>query len=672
MPPMAMVSSSPLGGRVKKSLGNMVASGLGLGGSEPSTPPRPARRQSSESNGTNGDSASPPAEGVPSQDEMFLRLRWEAAEVVKREPILSMLLSKVGLLDASSLPMSIKNGGIKLPCPLELEPASSFESVVARIVSHRLSTSCPENICPQFLRRLLEEAFANDSELEAGHTMSQAVREDAMAILTRDPACETLLEAVLFMKGFHSLVIHRAARRAWKPDSERVIGGVGEGQVNASTNGSVAGGDPEQVKSMDADDSSASVSGRRFVALLLQSQASSAFGVDIHPASTIGAGVMFDHASGIVIGETATVGDGTTILHGVTLGGTGKDHGDRHPKIGKDVLVGAGTKILGNITVGDRAKIGAGSVVLRPIPSGATAVGAPAKIIGYTPQGEKPGSAVDSNLEGVEPLVGKRVSTMSTAESSTDLSAATSGSSGSASDETEVAGPKTDEEKAIDEEQEKLTGNEQEDDEKKGTRDKVSFKDDDKEEQIDIATGEDEDKDDGGDEGEDDDNVTDFGTTPKCRYVNVSKHESCLCPFQGVFCDVSTTSRRDECISHTELRGLLIQEGCNEGECVEVFFELLHRTPSSSKARQCGCVPLEIFAHCFPEVAKEKTRLDDDTIQALARGDLHWYTRGVSLSIDFTLQVAMRSTFIIMQIASPLSWAMGSPITFLESPKIAR
>lgn len=89
--------------------------------------------------------------------------------------------------------------------------------------------------------------------------------------------------------------------------------------------------------------------------------------------------------SGVVIGETAVVGDGTTILHGVTLGGTGKEHGDRHPKIGKDVLIGAGTKILGNVHVGDRCKIGAGSVVLRPIPSGATAVGAPAKILGFTP-----------------------------------------------------------------------------------------------------------------------------------------------------------------------------------------------------------------------------------------------------------------------------------------------
>ncbi|EED86720.1 serine acetyl transferase, partial [Thalassiosira pseudonana CCMP1335] len=183
--------------------------------------------------------------------------------------------------------------------------------------------------------------------LELGHTMAEAVREDAMAVLRRDPACETLLEVVMFMKGFLSLVIHRAARRAWKPD----------------TTGST-------------------VKGTRFVALLLQSHASSAFGVDIHPAAQIGAGVMIDHATGVVVGETATVGDGTTILHGVTLGGTGKESGDRHPKVGKDVLIGAGTKILGNIFVGDRAKIGAGSVVLRPIPTGATAVGAPAKIIG--------------------------------------------------------------------------------------------------------------------------------------------------------------------------------------------------------------------------------------------------------------------------------------------------
>eukprot|EP00804_Cyclotella_cryptica_P017598 CCRYP_006754-RB/>CCRYP_006754-RB protein AED:0.05 eAED:0.05 QI:178/1/1/1/0.66/0.25/4/2373/400 len=320
-----------------------------------------------------------------SDDPMFLRLRREAAEVAKREPILTMLLSKVGLVDSEVISNihSIASPGSPIPT-ITTKLATSFEEAISRIVAHRLS-SCSGGsamMCPIYLQHMFDEGFASD-ELELGHTMSEAVREDAMAVWRRDPACETLLEAVLFMKGFLSLVIHRAARRAWKPEA-------GNGDAAKNEN----------------DEYISNIKGKRFVALLLQSQASSAFGVDIHPAAQIGAGVMIDHATGVVIGETATVGDGTTILHGVTLGGTGKESGDRHPKIGKDVLIGAGTKILGNITVGDRSKIGAGSVVLRPIPSGATAVGAPAKIIGFTPKGERPGSSVDISLAVVEPLMG--------------------------------------------------------------------------------------------------------------------------------------------------------------------------------------------------------------------------------------------------------------------------
>lgn len=149
-----------------------------------------------------------------------------------------------------------------------------------------------------------------------GHSMTEAVREDALAIWRRDPACETLLEAVLFMKGFLALVIHRAARRAWKPVEDGRDGnekGIGNENQNDGGNGQNGG---------------ANVNGKRFVALMLQSLASSAFGVDIHPAAQIGKGVMIDHATGVVIGETATVGDGTTILHGVTLGGTGKESGE--------------------------------------------------------------------------------------------------------------------------------------------------------------------------------------------------------------------------------------------------------------------------------------------------------------------------------------------------------
>lgn len=522
---------------------------------------------------------------------MFLRLRREAVEVVKQEPVLSMLLSHVGLLDPSSLP-AFCNGNAKV------EPAKTFEEIIARIVSHRLISSCsgPENICPKFLRNLVEQSFHTNGEeaLEMGHTMSYAVREDARSILRRDPACETLLEAVLFMKGFHSLVIHRAARRAWKPAKKEDV--VTEGGTERSKTG---------TETNENDSTIINVSGQRFVALLLQSQAASAFGVDIHPACSIGAGVMIDHASGVVIGETAVVGDGTTILHGVTLGGTGKQHGDRHPKIGKDVLIGAGTKILGNITVGDRAKIGAGSVVLRPIPSGATAVGAPAKIIGFTPRDERPGSSVDMKLEGVEPLLGTKKlgmkKSVSEGSSATEVTVDSSVSESVAAERTtsvhfkNAEDGKEEDKESLDETEESSSKGEEEEEAHK----KVSSEEED----------------------EEDDNITDFGTEPKCRWVKVCSHDDGLCPFKGSFRNISSSMRKDS-IEHAQLRSLLIQEGCTEGECVEVFFELLHCTPAASKARECGCIPLEIFSQCFPEIAKEKTRLDEDTITALSRGDL--------------------------------------------------
>lgn len=288
------------------------------------------------------------------------------------------------------------------------------------------------------------------------------------------------------------------------------------------------------------------------------------------------------------------MGDGTTILHGVTLGGTGKDHGDRHPKVGKDVLIGAGTKILGNITVGDRAKIGAGSVVLRPIPSGATAVGAPAKIIGFTPLGEKPGSTVDMKLEGVEPLLGKKDSGMLTegTTSSSSLASTAEGALGAHSTKEAL-------------QQDAVDGG-------------------DAEESTGSKEGDANDKDSSNEESEEDgeDNeVTEEGTPAKCRWKKVAKHNDGLCPFAGSFRDISKSLKQCS-ISHAELRELLIQEGCTEGECVEVFFELLHCTPASSKARQCGCIPSDIFASCFPEIARYKTRLDSETIQALAAGDL--------------------------------------------------
>lgn len=190
-----------------------------------------------------------------------------------------------------------------------------------------------------------------------GWTMMEAVKNDIFAVCTRDPAMDTPLQVILYSKGFAALVCHRAGYRWFHKDA-------------------------------------------KFTALYLQSQASALFGVDIHPGAAIGKRIMLDHGTGIVIGETATVGDGCTFLHGVTLGGTGKQHGDRHPKVGANVLIGANASLLGNIRIGDRVKIGAGSVVLRSIPDGATAVGVPAKIIGKSSE-TKPGSDMDETLDHV-------------------------------------------------------------------------------------------------------------------------------------------------------------------------------------------------------------------------------------------------------------------------------
>ena len=164
-------------------------------------------------------------------------------------------------------------------------------------------------------------------------------RADLAAVYDRDPACSRYIEPLLYFKGFHALVTHRFAHELLKQ-------------------------------------------GRRDFALYLQSQASRIFAVDINPAAEIGIGIMLDHGTSIVIGETAVVGDNCSILQGVTLGGTGKETGDRHPKIGANVLLSVGAKVLGNIRVGDCSVVGAGSVVLKDVPPRTTVAGVPAKEIG--------------------------------------------------------------------------------------------------------------------------------------------------------------------------------------------------------------------------------------------------------------------------------------------------
>ena len=198
------------------------------------------------------------------------------------------------------------------------------------------------------LREICEDAYAADRALiEAAHA-------DLRAVFERDPACKGYLQPFLFFKGFQALQTHRIAHWLW-------------------------------------------AEGRETMAFLLQSRMSELFQLDIHPAARIGSGVFIDHGTGIVIGETATVGDEVSLLHGVTLGGTGAQRGDRHPKIGRGVLIGAGAKVLGAIEVGDYAKIASGSVVLRPVPAGCTAAGVPARLVNC-PSCKEPARSMDHTL----------------------------------------------------------------------------------------------------------------------------------------------------------------------------------------------------------------------------------------------------------------------------------
>jgi serine O-acetyltransferase len=198
----------------------------------------------------------------------------------------------------------------------------------------RLSRKLAYHATPEgYLKETFSEVF------EADASLGEQVRADILAITERDPACLDLLCPVLYFKGFQALTCYRIAHRLWNQ-------------------------------------------GRQHMALYLQSLISEVFAVDIHPAARIGSGILLDHATSFVAGETATIADDVSILHEVTLGGTGKERGDRHPKVASGVLIGAGAKLLGNIKIGACARIGAGSVVLSDIPPHCTAVGVPAKVIG--------------------------------------------------------------------------------------------------------------------------------------------------------------------------------------------------------------------------------------------------------------------------------------------------
>jgi len=179
-----------------------------------------------------------------------------------------------------------------------------------------------------------------DHDYDSGNTeIGAAVRHDLSAVVERDPAARGVAQPFLYYKGFHALEAYRVAHWLW---------------INA----------------------------RNALALHLQNRISEVLAVDIHPAARIGKGILIDHATSVIIGETAVVGDDVSMLHEVTLGGTGKESGDRHPKVGNGVLIGAGAKILGNIRIGDGSKIAAGSVVLKDVPSYSTVAGIPARVVG--------------------------------------------------------------------------------------------------------------------------------------------------------------------------------------------------------------------------------------------------------------------------------------------------
>ena len=218
-------------------------------------------------------------------------------------------------------------GGFVHACILHhksLEKALSYR-VAAKLASNEMSMVV--------VREIVEEAYTADPALVA------ASRADLMAIFERDPACHRLLQPILYFKGYQAIQAYRVGHYLW-------------------------------------------TQGHKDLAYFFQMRVSEIFGVDIHPAARIGRGIMIDHAHSIVIGETAVVGDNVSMLHSVTLGGTGKEEEDRHPKIGDGVLIGAGAKVLGNIKVGNCSRIAAGSVVLEDVPACKTVAGIPARIVG--------------------------------------------------------------------------------------------------------------------------------------------------------------------------------------------------------------------------------------------------------------------------------------------------
>tara|TARA_B100000927_G_C16471316_1_gene471684 strand:- start:2845 stop:3675 length:831 start_codon:yes stop_codon:yes gene_type:complete len=225
----------------------------------------------------------------------------------------------------------------------------SLEKVLSVNLSKHIETIHVEY---RIIEDLFDEFYSTDKQIQ------QTIRADISAVYDRDPACHRYIEPILYFKGFQALQVHRLANWLW-------------------------------------------INGRTEFAYYLQSLSSRVYSVDIHPAANFGKGIFIDHATGIVIGETAVIDDNVSMLHDVTLGGTGKKSGDRHPKVKSGVLLGAGAKILGNINIGVSARVAAGSVVLNDVPDGVTVAGVPARVIGGNDK-EYPSQHMDHLLPSTE------------------------------------------------------------------------------------------------------------------------------------------------------------------------------------------------------------------------------------------------------------------------------
>jgi serine O-acetyltransferase len=225
----------------------------------------------------------------------------------------------------------------------------TLEAAVVHRLSERLAHT---DVSGELIRQAYGDAVKDEAEIGA------AFRADIVATFDRDPATHRMIEPVLYFKGFHAIQAHRLAHWLWRK-------------------------------------------GRKDFAYYLQSRSSAVFQCDIHPNAKFGRGIFLDHATGLVVGETAEIDDDVSMLHGVTLGGTGKEHENRHPKIRYGVMIGAGASILGNIEVGHCARIAAGSVVIKAVPNNVTVAGVPARVVGEAGCAE-PSRTMDQMLHGVE------------------------------------------------------------------------------------------------------------------------------------------------------------------------------------------------------------------------------------------------------------------------------